>query len=109
MDSYRGLAEDRSFVIKPGYKGSGVVVWDRTDYLLGMEKHLSDSNTYKEVKFGDNELVKLVDESNRMFKKLFSKCFSREECKYFPYSSKKSTNLEKLYFFCLKYIKDCTM
>ena len=42
---------------------------DRTDYLLEAEKDLNDSNTYKEVKFGDNKLLKLVKESNRMFLK----------------------------------------
>ena len=47
----RGLA-DRSIVIKPADKGSCVVVWDRTDYLLEAEKDLSNSSTYKEVKFG---------------------------------------------------------
>ena len=46
----RGLP-DRSIVIKPADKGSCVVVWDRTDYLLEPEKDLSDSSTYKEVKF----------------------------------------------------------
>ena len=41
----RRLAEDCSIVIKPADKGSCVVVWDRTDYLLEVGKHLSDSNT----------------------------------------------------------------
>ena len=95
----RGLAEDRSIVIKPADKGSCVVVWDRTDYLLEAEKHLSDSSTYKEVKFGDKELLKLVEESNKMFKRLLSKkCILPEECKYFSYNFKKVTNLGKLYF-----------
>ena len=49
----RGLAEDPNIVIKPADKDSCVVVWDKTDYLLEAEKHLSDSNTYKEVKLGD--------------------------------------------------------
>ena len=64
-----------------------------------MEKHLSDSNTYTQVKFGDNEFVKLVEESNRMFETLLSKKYiSPEECKYFSYNFEKSSNLEKLYF-----------
>ena len=71
----RRLAEDRSFVIKPAEKGSYVVVWERPGYLLEAEKHFSDSNTYKEVKFADNEHVKLVEESNRMFKRLLLKKF----------------------------------
>ena len=33
-----GLAEDRSILIKPADKGSYVVVWDRTDYLLEVKK-----------------------------------------------------------------------
>ena len=95
----RRLAEDRSIVIKPVDKGSCVVVWDRTDYLLEVEKHLSDSSTYKEVKFGDKELFTLVEESNKMFRRLLSnKCILAEECKYFSYNFKKVTNLRKLYF-----------
>ena len=54
------LAESRSIVIKPADKGFCVVVWDRTDYLIEAKKDLSNSNTYKEVKFDDNELVKLA-------------------------------------------------
>ena len=54
------LAEGRSIVIKPADKGFCVVVWDRTDYLIEAKKDLSNSNTYKEVKFDDNELVKLA-------------------------------------------------
>ena len=64
-----------------------------------MEKLLSDSNTYKQVKFGDNEFVKLVEECNRMFKTLLSKKhISPEECKYFSYNFEKSSNLGTLYF-----------
>ena len=82
---------------------------DRTDYLLEAEKHLNDSNTYKEVTFGDNKLLKLVKESNRMFKRfLLRKCISSEECKYFSYSFKKSSNIGKLYFLP-KLPKDCMM
>ena len=105
----RGLAEDCSIVIKPADKGSYVVVWDRTDYLLEAEKHLSDANTYEEVTFGDTELVKLLEERNRTFRRLLSKkCISPQECKYFSYHFKKSTNLAKLYFLH-KFTKDCIM
>lgn len=44
---------------------------DRTDYLLEAEKHLNDSNTYKEVKFGDNKLLKLVKERIECLKGFF--------------------------------------
>ena len=69
----RGLAEDRSIIITPTDKGSFVIVWDRADYLAEAENHLSDSSTYKEVKFGEEELVKLVEQSNNMFKQPLSK------------------------------------
>ena len=94
----RGLAEDLSVVIKPADKGSCVVVWDKLDYLAEAENHLRDKNTYKDVKFGDDDLVKLVEQSNKMFKQLLSKQnVSTSEFKYFSYNYKKLTNLGKMY------------
>ena len=73
------LAEVRSTVIKSADKGFCVVVWNRTDYLIEVKKDLSESNTYKEVKFDDNELVKLVEVSNTLLKRLLlKKCISPE-------------------------------
>ena len=60
-------------MIKPADKGFCVVVWDRTDYLIEAKKDLSNSNTYKEVKFDDNELVKLAEVSNTLLKRLLLK------------------------------------
>ena len=71
----RGLSEDCSSVIKPVDKGSWVVVWDRTDYLLEVEKHLSDSSTYNEVWFEDKELLKLMEKSNKMFRRLVKEMY----------------------------------
>ena len=80
----RGLADDRSIVIKPANKGSYEIVWDRADFLGKAENHLSVSSTYKEVKVREEELVKLVEQSNKMFKQLLSeKSVSSEEYKYF--------------------------
>ena len=94
----RGLAENRSIVIKPADKGSCVVVWDKLDYLAEAENHLKDNNTYQDVKFGDNDLVKLVEKSSQMFKQLFSKQnMSSSEFKHFSYNYKKRTNLGKMY------------
>ena len=94
----KGLAEDRRIVIKPADKGSCVVVWDKLDYLAEAENHLKDNNTYKDVKFGDDDLVKLVGTYNKMFKQLLSKQnISSSEFKYFSYNYKKSTNLGKMY------------
>ena len=99
----RVVAEDYRILIKPAKKGSCLVVWDRKDYLLEVKK-LSDSKTYKEVKFGYNKHVQLVEESNRMFKSLFlKKCISPEKCRYFSYSFKKATNLGKLCFCLMMY------
>ena len=87
------LAEGRSIVIKPADKGFCVVVWDRTDYLIEAKKDLSNSNTYKEVKFDDNEIVKLAKVSNTLLKRLLlKKCISTE-----------ATNLEKFAKYCMMY------
>ena len=72
-ETMRGLAEDRSIAIKPADKGSSIVVWDKLDYLAEAENHLKDNNTYQDVKFGDNDLVNLVEKSSQMFKQLLSK------------------------------------
>lgn len=80
--------EDCSTVTKPNDKGSCVIVWDRTNYILGAEKHV-DTNAYQKVRPGYNESLKLVTHSTRMIKQLLSKkCVFPEECKYFVYSLK---------------------
>ena len=62
------------------------------------ENHLSVSSTYSEVKFEEEELVKLVKQSNRIFKQLLSKkSISSEEYKYFTYDFQKPTNLGKMH------------
>lgn len=95
----RGLAEDRSIIIKSADKGSCVVVWDRADYLAEAENHLSHGSTYKKVKLGEEELVRLVEQSNGMFKQLLSKkSISSEDYKYFSHAFKKSINLQNVYF-----------
>ena len=94
----RGLAEDCSIVIKPADKGSCVVVWDKLDYLAEAENHLNDSSTYQDAKFRDDDLVKLVEQSNKMFQKLLSKQnISSSEYKYFCYNYKRAANLGKMY------------
>ena len=106
----RGLAEDMSIIIRPADKGSCVLVWDRADNLAEAENHLSDGSTYKEVKFEEEELEKLVEQGNRMFKQLLSKkSISSEEYIYFSYGFKKSTNLRKMYFFAQKCIRSLIM
>ena len=43
------LRGDTSIIIKKVDKGSGVVVWDREDYLKKVEKQLGDKETYEEL------------------------------------------------------------
>ena len=43
------LRDDTSIIIKEADKGSGVVVWDREDYLKEAEKQLGDKETYEEL------------------------------------------------------------
>ena len=43
------LIEDDSIIIKPGDKGSCVVVGDRDDYLAGGYSQLSDENVYTKI------------------------------------------------------------
>ena len=62
------------------------------------ENHLSDNRTYRDVKFGNDDLVKLVEQSNKIFSKLLTKQnISSGDFKYFSYNYKKSTNLGKMY------------
>ena len=42
------LRDDTSIIIKEADKGSGVVVWDRKDYLKEAEKQVGDKETYQE-------------------------------------------------------------
>lgn len=75
----RGLAEHSSIFIKPADKGSCVTVLYCIDYLTKAENYLSDNITYKEINFVEKELIKLVEESTKMFKKLPSKQYFRFE------------------------------
>ena len=48
-DALYSLKNDNTIVIKGADKGSGVVVWDREDYLKEEHKQLSDEEVYEEV------------------------------------------------------------
>ena len=48
-DALYSLKNDNTIVIKGADKGSGVVVWDREDYLKEEDKQLSDEEVYEEV------------------------------------------------------------
>ena len=48
-DALYSLKNDNTIVIKGAEKGSGVVAWDREDYLKEGHKQLSDEEVYEEV------------------------------------------------------------
>ena len=56
----RGLAADKTIVIKGADNGSSVVVWDRSDYLHEVSRQLQDQNICEYVKFNKNILIDLV-------------------------------------------------
>ena len=66
-DALKGLADDRSIVIKKADKGSCVVVWCRDDYIKEAENQLKHNTVYKDVNFKETMLSDLVDKSNKFF------------------------------------------
>ena len=46
ISALNGLKSDRTIVIKEADKGSGVVVWDREDYIMEAENQLGDPAVY---------------------------------------------------------------
>ena len=63
----RGLAADKTIVIKGADQDSLVVVWDRSDYLHEVSRQLQDQNICEDVKFNKNILSDLVAKSNKIF------------------------------------------
>ena len=63
----RGLAADKTIVIKGADKSSSVVVWDRSDYLHEVSRQLIDQNICQDVKFIKNILTDLVAKSSKIF------------------------------------------
>ena len=96
----RSLQNDRSVIIKPADNGSAVVVWDRQDYLKVAERQLIDSIVYMEVKITEEDLVDLVDKSNKIFANLerrLRNIIQEKEKNYFKFNFKKATNVGKFY------------
>ena len=48
QEALRNLKADNTIIIKEADKGSGVVVWDRDDYLKEADNHLTDIRFYAE-------------------------------------------------------------
>ena len=94
----RSLANDRNIVIKKADKGSCVVIWDRSDYIMEAEKQLNDKAVYKDVNFDKDLIPNLTSKSNRLFESLKQRqLITEKEFKYFRFEFKKTCNLGKLY------------
>ena len=97
-DVLRGLADDRTIVVKKLGKVSCVLVWCKDDYIKEAKNQMKDNTVYNDVNFKETMLSDLVDKSNKVFKRLHSrKGITEKELKYFSYQFKKTTNCSKLY------------
>ena len=64
------LRDDTSIIIKGADKGSGVVVWDREDYLVEAKKQLDDKEVYQELRgVVEGPLEKIIKKVIRKLKK----------------------------------------
>ena len=82
------LRDDTSIIIKEADKGSGVVTWDREDYLAEAKKQLDDKEVYQELR-GDVEsrLEKIV---KKVIRKLRNRGdISHETLDYFSVNNPK--------------------
>ena len=94
----RSLANDRNIVIKKADKGSCVVIWDRSDYIMEAEKQLNDKAVYKDVNFDKHLISNLTGKSKSLLKSLKRRQLITEKAfKYFRFEFKKTCNLGKLY------------
>ena len=57
-------------VIKKADKGSCVVIWDRSDYIMEAEKQLNDKAVYQDVNFDKDLIPNLTGKSNTLFESL---------------------------------------
>lgn len=65
-----------------------------------LPNHLNDNTAYKKVKFGEEEMAKLVNKINKMCEKRLNKHnISYSEHKYFCFNFKKSAILGKSSFY----------
>ena len=72
-DVLRGLADDRTIVVKKLGKVSCVLVWCKDDYIKEAKNQMKDNTVYNDVNFKETMLSDLVDKSNKVFKRLHSR------------------------------------
>ena len=75
------MKNDKNIVIKGADKGSGVVVWDREDYIKEAEKQLGDSDVYEEVPGDPEPLVSTIHKTIEKIRKRGD--LKKEIIKYF--------------------------
>ena len=75
----RSFADDRNIVIKKAEKGSCVVVWSRSDYVMEAEKQLNDSKVYKNINCSKDLIPKLTEKSNKILESLKRRGFINEK------------------------------
>ena len=86
MSGVRSLADDRNIVINKVDKGSCVVVWDRSDYVMEAEKQFNGLKVYKNISDNKNLIPKLTEKSNKIFESLKRRGFiSEKQLKYFHF------------------------
>ena len=92
----RSLVDDPNYIIKKADKGSYVIVWDRSDYVMEEEEQPNDTKLYKNI--SDSLIPKITEKSNKIFESLKRRGFiSEKQLKYFRFNFKKACNLIKLY------------
>ena len=88
------LANDRNNVIQKADRGSCVVIWGRSDYIMEAEKQLNDKAVYKDVNFGKDLISCLKGMSNRLFESLKQRQpITEKEFKYFRFEFNKTCNI----------------
>ena len=51
QETLKSLQNDKEIIIKSADKGSGVVVWDKEDYLKEAASQLSDKDVYEKIDY----------------------------------------------------------
>ena len=94
----RSLVNNGNILINKADKGSCVVIWDRSDYIMEAEKQLNDKAVYKDVNFDKDLIPNLTSKSNRLFESLKQRqLITEKEFKFFRFEFEKTCNLGKLY------------
>ena len=92
---------DCNIIIKPADKGSGIIIWDKQDYLRECKSELTDVNVYKTVE-GDQ-----VTTTNKKIRKVLHNMIGKNETdkRLADYRYIKRPELGR-FFYCEKFIRE---